>query len=264
MSLPQPATVFVDADNTLWDTDAVFARAQLQLLASVEAAVGISTTSRDRLAFIRALDQQLAQIHHAGLRYPPRLLARAATLALAGFSVPRAARSAWLGELKQPVGADIEASVEQSFFSAISQPPQLRPGVLDGLDRLLAAGCEVLIVTESAQARAAATAERLGLSGHFTRILEGKKRPDLYRRVLRLTKSSGRAFMVGDQLDRDIAPAKDAGLTTIYFPSGFKPKWMPDEDTIKPDYRVQSFAEVPDLVLGDAGADGSGLRKQAV
>src|SRR5947207_1637917 len=33
-----PATVFVDADNTLWDTDSVFADAQRNMLERVEAA----------------------------------------------------------------------------------------------------------------------------------------------------------------------------------------------------------------------------------
>jgi putative hydrolase of the HAD superfamily len=119
----------------------------------------------------------------------------------------------------------------------------------------------VLIVTESAEAKATATAERLGLRGHFTRIIEGKKRSDLYKRVLRLTGSDGQAFMVGDQLDRDIAPAKEAGLTTIYFPSGFKPKWMPDEAEVQPDFKIASFAEVPAIVAECVAKD---RQRQAV
>src|SRR4051812_6345456 len=95
---PANTTVFVDADNTLWDTDTVFAHAQLDLLAAVEDAAGISITATDRLAFIRELDQQLAERHHQGLRYPPRLLVRATAFALMGISPPRAARNAWMGE----------------------------------------------------------------------------------------------------------------------------------------------------------------------
>jgi hypothetical protein len=33
--------------------------------------------------------------------------------------------------------------------------------------------------------------------------------------------------MIGDQLDRDIGPAKEAGLRTIYFPGGFAPGGRP-------------------------------------
>jgi putative hydrolase of the HAD superfamily len=178
------ATVFVDADNTLWDTDAVFARAQLNMLAAVEQATGIGSVASDRLAFIRELDQQLAERHHQGLRYPPRLLARATAFALMGIDAPRAARNAWMGELKPPLAERSEATLEQHFFGEIAQPADLRPGVIEGLDGLLALSCAVLIVTESAEATVAVTAERLGLNGHFTRTIEGKKRPELYQRIL--------------------------------------------------------------------------------
>lgn len=248
-------TVFVDADNTLWDTNAVFALAQLELLSRVEEATGISTVAADRLAFIRALDQELAKRHHQGLRYPPRLLARAAALALAGFSASRASKNAWLGESKRPLSEGVEAELEQSFIAAIARPVDLRPGVLQGLDRLLAGGCDVLIVTESPEAKATATARKLGLEGHFTRIIEGKKRPELYERVIRLTRSQTQAFMVGDQLDRDIEPARTAGLTTIFFPSGFVPKWMPSEAEVRPDFTIESFAQVPDIVFASVGSD---------
>jgi putative hydrolase of the HAD superfamily len=245
----RPATVFVDADNTLWDTDAVFARAQLDLLAGVEQATGISTVASDRLAFIRELDQQLAERHHQGLRYPPRLLARATAFALMGIGAARAARNAWIGELKAPLTEGSEATLEQHFFTEVARIGELRPGVIEGLDRLLAMGCTVLIVTESAEATVAATAARLGLNGHFTRIIEGKKRPELYQRVLKLAGRPERAFMIGDQLDRDIAPAKAAGLTTIYFPGGFMPNWLPEEEDVRPDFRIESFAQVPEILL---------------
>ena len=51
-----PATVFVDADNTLWDTDQVFADAQLGLLSAVETATGVACQVSDRLGYVRAID----------------------------------------------------------------------------------------------------------------------------------------------------------------------------------------------------------------
>lgn len=256
------ASVFVDADNTLWDTDAVYAEAQLSLLSAVEKAAGISPITSDRLAFVREIDQQLAERHHQGLRYPPRLLVRSIIFASMGFAPARAARNAWLGEVRSPLSDQQETELEQGFIATISKSPALRPGVVEGLDRLLEAGCSVLIVTESAEAKALATAQKLGLNGHFTRIIEGKKRPELYERIVRLTHGPIHAFMVGDQLDRDIAPAKVAGLTTIYFPGGFKPKWMPDEAKVKPDFRIASFAEVPGIVMQALASDP--LHRQAV
>ena len=52
----KPTVVLVDADNTLWDTDAVFREAQLLVLSLVEAQTQSTCKAPDRLAFIRAYD----------------------------------------------------------------------------------------------------------------------------------------------------------------------------------------------------------------
>ena len=244
-----PATVFVDADNTLWDTDGVFATAQLNLLEGVERAIGEVSGQSDRLAFVRIVDQCIAERHHAGLRYPPRLLIDGLTAALRGEDLARASRLALTGSLKVRLSDELSGNIEQAYFADLGQQPALRPGVEIGLRALEEAGCTVLIVSESAREKVERTAERLGLKGHFTRIIEGAKRPDLYARVLRLTNAPSPAFMVGDQLDRDIVPAKAAGLATIYFPGGFQPRWSPAVEKVGPDHIIASFAELPDIVL---------------
>lgn len=245
------ATVFVDADNTLWDTDGVFAAAQLNLLSSVEREVDRSAVGNDegRLAFIRAADQHLAERHHAGLRYPPKLLINVVAAALLGETVSRAARRAVANSLPPNVGADIAAHLEAEYLSDLARVPALRAGVEAGLRAMEQAGCVVLIITEGPRKRVERTAGLLGLKEHFTRIVEGVKRPDLYRRILRLAKTPQRAFMIGDQLDRDILPAKEAGLDTVYFPGGFRPRWTPDVERVRPDHVVGSFNEVPAIVL---------------
>jgi putative hydrolase of the HAD superfamily len=65
--------------------------------------------------------------------------------------------------------------------------------------------------------------------------------------------------MIGDQLDRDIAPAKEAGLKTIFFASGFVPRWSSRVDDIKPDYVVDDFEKAAELVIGgdETRRDGS-------
>lgn len=245
-----PATLFTDADNTLWDTDGVFAAAQLALLDAVEAATGSDAARGDRLAFVRALDQDIAERHHAGLRYPPRLLARALALALAGTEAGRAVRLALAGgQAEQRLPEMQAAAAEQAFVAAIRALPPLRPGVEEGLEALHAAGCLVLVVTEGARDKIAGTAAAHGIARFVDRIIESPKRPDLYRRVLRLTRVAGRAFMVGDQLDRDIAPAKAAGLETIWFPGGFRPRWEPGVEAVAPDHVVAGFGEVVGIVL---------------
>jgi putative hydrolase of the HAD superfamily len=79
-------------------------------------------------------------------------------------------------------------------------------------------------------------------------IFEGPKNTDTFRRLARLRTSSLPAIVVGDQLDRDIAPAQNAGFVTIYFPGGFRPKWQAGYEKETPDYRIESFEQVAEIV----------------
>jgi putative hydrolase of the HAD superfamily len=250
---PGRTAIFMDADNTLWETDSVFSHAQLALLAAVESATGIAVSDADRLAFLREIDQAIAFRHHAGLRYPPQLLVRATELALSGMKADEAARAAWRGGKDYHLSDGEVVTIEQRFMSDLAATPQPRPGTEEGLNRLEQLGYLLLIVTEGPKANVERIVERLELARFFDRIIEGRKTPELYQRVLSLTRALAPAYMIGDQLDRDIKPAKDAGLSTIYFPGGFRPRWTPDEVSIRPDYVISSFAEVPAIVLGLSG-----------
>jgi len=243
------ATVFVDADNTLWETDGVYARAQLALLSDVESVIGLRTISNDRLFQVRDVDQAIAERHHGGLRYPPRLLAQALALMLTGSpqaaAIRRVLRDNEHGSALTPERA---MAIEAAFMAALKETPAPRLGVSRGLALLHSERCLILIVTEGARDRVTNTAEILGLSPYVTRVIEAAKVTQLYRRVARLSHAPLPMFMVGDQLQRDIAPAKAAGLRTVYFPSGFRPRWEPSEDAIQPDYRISNFEQVPALV----------------
>ncbi len=239
--------VFIDAENTLWDTNRVYADAQLSLLANVESAVGRRTSAADRLGWLRQIDQALAERHHARLRYPPRLLAKAIALALKGQDIAAAARIAWSGaRATVPLNEEIARRIENSFVNALNTLPLLRVGVEQGLRALHEANCLILVLNRQ---KVLAILEHYGLRTLVKRIIEAPKEQRLFHRVLALTHRPAKAFMIGDQLDRDIAPAKAAGLITIYFPGGFQPKWHPAEGEIKPDYSVQDFTQAADFVL---------------
>lgn len=249
-----PATVFVDADNTLWDMDSIFADAQRNMLERVEAASSAAADSNDRLAYVRAVDQAIAERHHARLRYPPKLLVRGLAAALAGLPAERAARAAWRNSTRNRLSDERVLEIEQSFLVDLGRLPNIRPGVREGLKALQTANCLVLIVSEGTRAKVEKTTKRLGLDGFVERIIEGPKQPQLYWRVLRFTGAPKRAFMIGDQLDRDVVPAKVAGLETIYFPGGFRPRWTIDEAEACPDHIIATFADVPGIVLASVGA----------
>ena len=53
--------------------------------------------------------------------------------------------------------------------------------------------------------------------------------------------------MIGDQLDRDIAYARDAGFRTILFPGTFSPYWL-DNTEAEPDYVIHDYADVPHIL----------------
>lgn len=217
--------VLVDADNTLWDTDGVFARAQLALLSGVEEALATSGPDEGRLSYVRNFDQALAESHHLGLRYPPRLLVNALALGLQGLSQQDAVRRAWNDGLQSGLVPEAISQIERTFFDMIATQPNLLEGVLAGLRDLASAGVRTVVLTEGSRKRVIRTIEHHGLSGYIERIFEAPKTSRMFKRVSRLAKNGQTIYMIGDQLTRDIKPASEAGLTTIYVPGAFQPKW---------------------------------------
>lgn len=101
------------------------------------------------------------------------------------------------------------------------------------------------------------TKERLsnwGLLKHFDVVLasaeEGVSKPDIeiFRRALR---SAGclpaEAVMVGDRLDNDIAPAKKAGMKTVWIKQGLGGLAKPVHEYEQADYVIQSLSELSEL-----------------
>jgi putative hydrolase of the HAD superfamily len=242
--------VFVDADNTLWDTDGVFAKAQLQLLADVELLANRNVPER-RLEYIRAVDQILAEEHHLGLRYPPRFLIGATFQALLGSPLDKSLTNIWkVFPRNSELNDETVSRIEHSFIENVRVIPSLLPGVRTGLARLSRAGVQTLVVSEGDRARVAQRLAVHELSPYVDRIIEAPKHPRLFTRVLRLAGSPQRAWMIGDQLSRDIRPAQSAGLMTIYIPGNFQPRWELKQDSIHPDHKAVSFDQAVDIILG--------------
>jgi putative hydrolase of the HAD superfamily len=250
---PGQCVIFVDADNTLWDTNQVYADAQLALLTDVESASALNLEADDRLAWLRQIDQALAERHHAGLRYPPRLLAKATALALKGEHIPVAVRLAWSGGKEGfQTDEDTARQIESRFLDRLKELPSLREGVAQGLKVLHEAGCRIIVLTEGGRNKVLSLLAHYQLASMVTRVIEARKQRRLFERVVAaLPTRSLKAFMIGDQLDRDIAPAKAAGLTTIFFPGGFQPKWQPAEADIQPDFTIQNFNQAAAIILGN-------------
>jgi putative hydrolase of the HAD superfamily len=231
--------IYTDADNTLWDTDAVFARAQLALLSSAEQITGLVAPQNDGLAYLRQFDQAIARRHHSGLRYPPALLAQALVLGLRGGTPDAVASQVVMtGSMPSPA----ETSAVTAFNECIAQLPALLPGVAEGLKLANSLSVPVYVVTEGPLEIARQRLERLGLDIGIAGTLSAPKSRDLYCRLVEKAKPH-KAVMIGDQSDRDIRFAHESGMNTILVPSRFQPAWQSSDDIKLADAVVNNFFE---------------------
>lgn len=242
---------FLDADNTLWDTDGVFAAAQLRLLANVADAIGTVMAEQDQLAYVREIDQELASRHHLGLRYPVRLLIAALCNRLLGDSPSLAARKTWNDPFAVPLEKEVIEEIERQYFSDLRVTPRLLLGVHSGLKRMHHAGVNLVVVTEGGRVRAENLLRANKIDQYVGRIVDAPKRKELFARLRRLFRPNASIYMIGDQITRDIQPAAEAGLRTIHVQGKFRPSW--EIGAVAPTaYRVNTFEDAADAVLANA------------
>jgi putative hydrolase of the HAD superfamily len=229
--------IYTDADNTLWDTNSVYSEAQLGLLKRAEQIVGKRAPSPTPLAYLRQYDQGIAKQHHSHLRYPPALLIRALVKGLQGEPWETAVEHVLT---HGSVPTDDERSAVETFQADLARLPPLLPSVADGLRLADDAGVPVYVVTEGSANVAQSRLAELGVEKYTNGIHSATKTRELY---LRLAEKAAprRAVMIGDQPDRDIRLAHDAGLTTILVAGHFKPEWLDKSDSDVADAEVRDF-----------------------
>jgi putative hydrolase of the HAD superfamily len=220
----QPA-ILADADNTLWDTDAVYAAAQLDLLMAVQETVGLSAPavagSSSRLQFLRGYDQALAATDHRGFRYPASLLVRSLVLGLRGLSPDEAAAAAPTGAGRTLAPDAIERLADR-FAHALKKLPALLPTVRDGLRRAAIGGADVWVLTENDADLQRSRVLDHGLDGWIKGLAEVTKTSEQFSRQKRRF-APRTVIVIGDQPDRDVAPAQSAGCLAVLVPGRFRP-----------------------------------------
>ena len=249
VSLPSDLVLVVDADNTLWDTNEVFAHAQLKFLEVIEQVTGRTSAEADRLGFIRSYDQALASRHHLHLNYPRQMLA--ATLAAGLNSEPpdSAAESTLQGRPSAHwLSEKLTNEVVAAYSQALTRVPDLLPTVRAGLELARARGLRVFVMTEGK-----VEAQRQALSTHnlddlVENVWELPKSVAQFKRLLRRFHPA-ELVVVGDQPDRDCVPAHEAGCRTVLIPSRFKPHWQSARDKGTADFIAPSFLEAMEWIL---------------
>lgn len=238
--------ILADADNTLWNTDSVFAEAQLGLLVEVDRLVAPRERS-NALGHVRSYDQALATIDHRQLRYPPHLLVRALVLGNLGHGPVEAARLTG-SHLAIAQVAEAEEAIVGRYFDALARVPELLSGVVDGLVSARDSGIDVWILTEGSADRQRARAATLGITHLVKGVSEGTKCIEQFDRQRRRF-APAPVVVIGDQPDRDILPAQAAGCTGVLVPSGFRPGWIEASAWRQADYVADRFDLAIDWII---------------
>lgn len=227
-----------DADNTLWDTDKIYAAAQLKLLSAIEENLDIEIDQANRLDYIREVDQYISKRHHLGLRYPTELLISALKKRITGTPIQAAIKYSLVSGLESNDVFSKDAT--QKFHNEVSITPPLRDGVIEGLEALYSNEAIVVIATEGSITRIKRHLSEHSISHFVALCLEGTKSKAFYQRIAKLYQNK-EAWSIGDQLTRDVAPAIEAGFKTIYFPGGFNPFWQKKHAPLKETITITSY-----------------------
>lgn len=240
--------VLCDADNTLWDTDSVFAEAQNTLLRNVETTLGLENPGGRRLDFIRQYDQALAVKHHLHFRYPPILLVFALADGLLGASPDVAAAAAMAGNRgAHTISIPHAEHMVIDYVAALDQTPVLLPGVEAGLRSARVAKLSLYVLTEGRIERQRRIIQTHGIEWAFDGVLEMTKGPNQFRR-LHERFAPALITVIGDQPDRDISPALSAGCSAILIPSRFRPQWHTPDSWTGATYVASDFKDAIDWI----------------
>lgn len=129
------------------------------------------------------------------------------------------------------------------------------PETVATIEDLARAGFDLAIVSNtflSTESDLRTALRSMGIEDHFGAVVTShdvghrKPRPEIFRRALQLLDCpTGRALMVGDDLDADIRGATALGISAVFVDR------RPDEvipPGIAPDHRITSLAELPAIV----------------
>jgi putative hydrolase of the HAD superfamily len=246
----QDRVIVTDADNTLWDTNAVFAGAQLRLLGLVEQLTDRACPDADRLRFVRAFDQALAERHHLHLKYPIQMLVAALAYGL-HHNAPDNTAEHILQQGRHGAYRLSDAQISgvvAGYTEALARVPDLLPTVRDGLELAKAHGLSVYVMTEGKIDLQRNTLHTHDLDKYVEGVWELPKTPVQFARLVRRFQSAA-VVVIGDQPDRDIVPAHAAGCTTVLIPGRFQPRWQSQTNASVADCVVTSFLEAMQWIV---------------
>jgi putative hydrolase of the HAD superfamily len=144
---------------------------------------------------------------------------------------------------------ELARDVADDFSRLRDARVSLLPGAVPALESLRARGITLVMVTNGSSAAQRAKLERFDLARHFDGIFvegevgAGKPDPRIFRAALEHTRvSAERAWMVGDNLEWDVAGAQRLGMRGIWVDG--EGAGLPAASDVRPDHTVRRFAEL--------------------
>ncbi|AOS46103.1 hypothetical protein Verru16b_03199 [Lacunisphaera limnophila] len=248
-TVPNPIVIVFDADNTLWDTNSIYREAQLEMLSGVEALADHKVTG-ERLNYVRAIDQKIAESNPAGNRYPPWLLAECLYRGL------MTEKKQEVDKLSEEVSACLQEIVA-TYLRRLNEKPRLLPQAKALLEKCAQKHAKLILLTESSLQRVHNLLLAHELTNFFHEVYSERNKQLVFGSIREsvdpILRQNCLFISVGDQLSSDLMPADKMGYKTVYIPAGFK-KLNEDVSSFKPDYTfisLSGFMAHLDVIMPD-------------
>lgn len=235
--------IFFDIDDTLFSTTDFTSKAREN---SIDAMLDVGIDV-DREVLVQELNEVLEEFPSNYPRHYDKLLLRLPDEALEGVNPAVVVASAVLAYHKQKNEEISPFPDAKKLLSAISNADSIdSPGVItEGLSVKQAEKLLRLDLYSYFDPEAIFISEQLGIS---------KPNPKLfYRAVTEAGNEPSHTMYVGDKPGNDVDPANKVGMISVHIDKGTKHS---DKDgQTKPDYYIQEYRELHDLLVQDFGLD---------
>ena len=148
---------------------------------------------------------------------------------------------------------ELAVKIADAYSGERDQGGTLAPRAIATLDGLRKRGLRLGLITNGGAGIQRAKIQRFGLAPFFDNILiEGEfgcGKPDehVFRHTLeKLKVPPSAAWMVGDNLDFDIAPCRALGIYSLWVDG--KGDGLPASNGVRPDNIIRRITEIPDLL----------------
>jgi putative hydrolase of the HAD superfamily len=249
--------MIVDGDNTLWDTNSVFADAQVNILKCLRRSDS-TFNLQDGFRKLRQIDDVLIK-QYGRHEYDFSVLVLALYHFFKGEEEEAAVRMACRAfETRTPSeGMDIAVKCGKQFKKDLRKFPALFKDSKKTLQTLKKRGAVLILSSEGDKERISRILNHYLMKRLFDHIMDGAKSVEQLKEAKnvgtiilknRHSTAAPKTVVVGDLLDRDILFGNKIGAITIYRPGGYKGRQTPQSKDEIPDYEIYEFREIIDIL----------------